>query len=222
MAAPTLDNSFEPIIVLATKNQGKTTEIRELLAEQPVRIMNLTDFGPTPEPIEDAPTFEDNAYHKAWFYARILGFPALADDSGLVIEALGGRPGVHSARYAGENASDEERCAKILSEMTGQSDRRAAFVCALVLAVPSGPGLTWVGRCQGEITAEPRGRNGFGYDPIFYYPPLKKTFAEMTREEKNRVSHRGAALAEFKSEFDKVLIWLRQRLAETRSPHPHH
>jgi len=222
MAAPTLDNSFEPIIVLATKNQGKTTEIRELLAEQPVRIMNLTDFGPTPEPIEDAPTFEDNAYHKAWFYARILGFPALADDSGLVIEALGGRPGVHSARYAGENASDEERCAKILSEMTGQSDRRAAFVCALVLAVPSGPGLTWVARCQGEIAAEPRGRNGFGYDPIFYYPPLKKTFAEMTREEKNRVSHRGAALAEFKSEFDKVLIWLRQRLAETRSPHPHH
>jgi len=222
MEKPRPVNLIEPILVLATKNQGKTREIRELLADQPVRIMNLTDFGPTPEPIEDAQTFEDNAYHKAWFYARILGFPALADDSGLVVETLGGRPGVHSARYAGENAADEDRCAKVLAEMAGQSDRRAAFVCALVLAVPSGPGLTWVGRCQGEISAEPRGRNGFGYDPIFYYPPLKKTFAEMTGDEKNRVSHRGLALAEFKSEFEKVLIWLGQRLAETRPPHPHH
>lgn len=211
----------EQIIILATKNQGKIKEIKELLAGQPARILDLSDFGPTPEPIEDADTFEDNAYHKAYFYARILGFPALADDSGLVVEALGGAPGVLSARYAGEGATDEDRSAKILKEMEGQTNRKAAFVCALVLAVPSGPGLTWVGRCEGEITTKPRGQNGFGYDPIFHYPALGKTFAELTRIEKNQVSHRGRALTEFKSELGKVMIWLNQRLAETKPPSLH-
>ena len=209
------------IIVLATRNQGKIKEIEELLAGEPVRVMSLNDFGPTPEPVEDAETFEDNAYLKANFYARILGFPALADDSGLAVEALGGRPGVHSARWAGENATDEERCQKLLGEIADRSNRRAEFVCALVLAVPSGPGLTWVGRCAGEIAREPAGQNGFGYDPVFYYPPLKKTFAQLSRTEKNKVSHRGLALAEFKSEFDKVTVWLRQRMAEARTPHQH-
>jgi len=211
----------EQLIILATKNQGKIKEIKELLAGQPARILDLSDFGPTPEPIEDADTFEDNAYHKAYFYARILGFPALADDSGLVVEALGGAPGVLSARYAGEGATDEDRRAKILKEMEGRADRKAAFVCALVLAVPSGPGLTWVGRCEGEITTRPRGQNGFGYDPIFHYPALGKTFAELTSIEKSRVSHRGLVLAEFKSEFSKVMIWLNQRLAETKPPSLH-
>ncbi|MDY6852030.1 MAG: XTP/dITP diphosphatase [Thermodesulfobacteriota bacterium] len=211
----------EQIIILATKNQGKIKEIKELLAGQPVQLLDLSDFGPTPEPIEDADTFEDNAYHKAYFYARILGFPALADDSGLVVEALSGAPGVLSARYAGEGATDEDRSAKILKEMEGQTSRKAAFVCALVLAVPLGPGLTWVGRCEGEITTKPRGQNGFGYDPIFHYPPLGKTFAELTSIEKSRVSHRGQALTEFKSEFSKVMIWLNQRLAETNPPTLH-
>lgn len=211
----------EQIIILATKNQGKIREIHELLAGQPIKILSLSDFGPMPEPIEDAELFEDNAYHKASFYARILGFPTLADDSGLVVDALGGAPGVRSARYGGENATDRDRYVKLLKEMDGHANRKAAFVCALVLAVPSGPALTWMGRCEGEIAAAPRGDQGFGYDPIFYYPPLDKTFAELNRDEKNRVSHRGAALSEFKAELDKVMIWLRMRLAEAAPPHPH-
>jgi XTP/dITP diphosphohydrolase len=204
-------------LVLATRNQGKTREIRRLLQDRPIALLSLEDFGPTPEPREDADTFEENAYGKAHFYARILGLPALADDSGLEVEALGGEPGVRSSRWAGEDATDKERCARLLDRMKGQSQRRAAFVCALVLAVPSGPALTWLGRCEGELAAEPRGTNGFGYDPIFFYPPLGRTFAELAAEEKNRVSHRGRAMAEFASELDKVLVWLRLRLGETRT-----
>jgi XTP/dITP diphosphohydrolase len=204
-------------LVLATRNPGKTREIRHLLQHHPIKLMNLEDFGPTPEPREDADTFEENAFRKAHFYARILGLPALADDSGLKVEALGGEPGVRSSRWAGEDATDEGRCALLLERMKGQGQRRAAFVCALVLAVPAGPALTWVGRCEGELTTEPRGANGFGYDPIFFYPPLGRTFAELSIEEKDRISHRGRALAEFKSELDKVLVWLRRRLGETEA-----
>ena len=211
----------EQIVVLATKNEGKIKEIKSILSGEPVRIMGLGDFGPTPEPVEDADTFEDNAYIKAAFYARILGFPALADDSGLAVDYLGGHPGVHSARWAGPEATDEDRVSKLLRELEGQTNRSAAFVCALVLAVPSGPGLTWVGRVEGEIITSPRGQNGFGYDPVFYYPALDKTFAELTREEKNRVSHRGRALGEFKNEFPKVLKWLEMRQEEVRPPHHH-
>lgn len=202
----------EQIIIIATRNQGKTSEIRALLAGQPVRIMDLSEFGPTPPHEETGETFEDNAYAKAHFYARILGFPALADDSGLVVEALNGRPGVYSARYAGPGATDADNTAKVLEEMAGHINRAAAFVCALVLAIPTGPALTWVGRCQGLLTEQPMGENGFGYDPIFYYPALGKTFAQISREEKNQVSHRGQALAEFTTEWPKVLIWLQQRL----------
>jgi XTP/dITP diphosphohydrolase len=211
----------EQMIVLATKNQGKIREMTDLLANRPVRVVSLLDFGPTPTPREEAETFEDNAYEKALFYARILGLPALADDSGLVVDALGGDPGVHSARYAGEGANDQDRSRKVLNELGDETNREAAFVCALVLAVPSGPALTWVGRCEGEITREPAGDNGFGYDPIFFYPPLQKTFAQLSTEQKNLVSHRGKALAEFNSEFDKVLKWLNLRLQEAQPPHPH-
>ena len=186
----------------------------DLLAGQPIQIMGLDDFDPTAVPAEDADTFEENAYLKASFYARILGLPALADDSGLMVEALGGAPGVHSARWAGESATDAEKCELLLKKMEGRKNRRASFVCALVLAVPTGQALTWVGRCDGELTTQPRGFNGFGYDPIFYYPPLKRTFAELTRAEKGEVSHRGLALAEFKSDFEKVLRWLDQFACE--------
>ena len=209
----------KPIIVLSTQNPGKIKEFKDLLADEPVQLMSLDEFGPMPEPVEDAETFEDNAYLKAVHYARVLGFPALADDSGLVVNALGGAPGVYSARWAGPEATDRDRCQMLLSKMEGQEDRSAAFVCALVLAVPSGPGLTWVGRCEGEITREPAGENGFGYDPVFYFEALGKTFAQISREEKNKISHRGRALAEFKSEFKKILIWLDHRVQETKSPH---
>ena len=201
-----------PVLVLATRNAGKTAEIKDLLKAFPVQICNLDDFGPIPEIEEDGETFEDNAYKKAHFAARVLGLPALADDSGLVVEALGGAPGVYSARYAGEDASDADRCAKLLREMTGRTERKAAFECVISIAVPEGPALTYDGRCEGQITHDLRGDNGFGYDPVFFHPPSDKTFAEMTMEEKSRVSHRGRALRELQSEFDKVLIWIRQHM----------
>lgn len=200
-------------LVIATRNKGKTSEIMDLLKEFPVNIKNLDDFGPIPSVEEDGDTFDKNAYKKASFTSRILGLPALADDSGLLIKALGGAPGVHSARYAGENASDEQRCSKVLSEMKGKTDRRAAFKCVISIAVPPGPALTYEGHCEGLITKKPAGSNGFGYDPIFFFSPLNKTFAELTREEKNRVSHRGNALRELRAEFDKVLIWIKQQMS---------
>jgi len=199
-------------LVIATSNKGKTAEIKDLLKGFPVDIKNLNDFGPIPPLKEEGNTFDENAYQKASFAARILGLPALADDSGLLVEALDGAPGIHSARYAGENATDEQRYLKLLDEMQGTSNRNAAFECAISIAVPTGPALTYEARCQGLITERPAGSNGFGYDPIFFYPPLNKTFAELTREEKSRVSHRGKAFAELKDEFDKVLTWIRQNM----------
>ena len=202
-------------LVLATTNEGKTEEIRALLAEFPVDIKNLTDFGPTPEIEEDGQTFEDNAVKKARFIAKILGFPALADDSGLMVEALGNKPGVRSARYAGEEASDADNNAKLLKELEKVENRTAAFACVIAIAVPWGPALIYEGRCEGIITNEQAGTKGFGYDPVFYYPPLQKTFAQLSTEEKNQVSHRGQALRQLRDEFDKVLVWLRQRLVES-------
>ena len=199
-------------LVLATRNPGKTLEIRDLLKENPIEIKNLDDFGPIPPVEEDGNTFEENAYKKASFVSRVLGLPALADDSGLVVDALDGAPGIYSARYAGDNATDEQRYTKLLKEMKGKTNRKAAFECVMSLAVPTGAALTYEARCEGLIAEKPAGENGFGYDPVFYYPPLKKAFAELTREEKNRVSHRGKALREVQDEFDKILIWIRQNM----------
>jgi len=196
-------------IVIATRNKGKTAEIREMLKGFPVNIKNLDDFGPIPEIEEDGDTFDANAYKKASVTARILGIPALADDSGLLVESLDGAPGVYSARYAGEKATDKQRCEKLLKEMKGKTNRKAAFECVISIAVPTGPALTYEARCEGVIAEKPYGSNGFGYDPVFFFPPLKKTFAELSRTEKSRVSHRGKALYELKEEFDKVLTWLR-------------
>ena len=202
-------------LVLATRNEGKTGEIRALLADFPVEIKNLTDFGPTPAIEEDGETFEDNAVKKARFIAKILGFPALADDSGLMVEALGNGPGVRSARYAGEEAKDADNNAKLLRELENVENRNAAFACVIAIAVPWGPALIYEGRCEGTITKELVGSKGFGYDPVFYYPPLQKTFGQLSTEEKNQVSHRGQALRQLRDEFDKVLVWLRQRLVES-------
>ena len=200
------------VLVIATRNAGKTNEIRALLEDFPLDIRNLDDFGPIPEVVEDGITFEENAYKKASFTARVLGFPALADDSGLVVPSLDGAPGVHSARYAGADATDEDRCQKLLEAMGAIDDRRAAFECVISIAVPGGPALTYEGRCEGEIARAPAGQNGFGYDPVFYYPPLGKTFAELSRDEKAAVSHRGKALQEVRDEFEKVRIWIRQQM----------
>jgi XTP/dITP diphosphohydrolase len=199
-------------LVIATGNPGKTAEIRDMLENFPVNIKSLADFGPIPPVEEDGDTFDDNAYKKASFVSKILGLPARADDSGLVVEALGGAPGVYSARYAGENATDEQRYTKLLSEMKGKTNRKAAFECVLSIAVPPGPALTYEASCEGLIAEQPAGEGGFGYDPVFYYPPLEKTFGQLTRQEKSRVSHRGKALQELREEFDKVLTWIEQNM----------
>ncbi|MBT8372266.1 MAG: XTP/dITP diphosphatase [Desulfobacterales bacterium] len=199
-------------LVIATSNRGKSAEIRDLLTGFPIKIKDLDDFGPIPPVVEDGNTFDENAYKKASFVAKVLGLPALADDSGLVVDALEGAPGIYSARYAGDKATDRQRYTKLLKEMKGITNRKAAFECVISIAVPIGPALTYEARCEGLIAEKPAGKNGFGYDPIFYFPPLKKTFAELTREEKSRISHRGKALHELREEFDKVLIWIRQNL----------
>ena len=202
------------ILVIATRNKGKTAEIRDLLDTFPVTIKNLDDFGPIPEVVEDGDTFDENAYKKASFTARVLGYPALADDSGLMVDALDGAPGVHSARYAGPEATDDQRCQKLLSELENESNRKAAFMCVISIAVPTGPALTYEGRCEGLITEAPAGTNGFGYDPVFFYPPLGKTFAQLTMAEKSQVSHRGKALCEIRDEFAKVMKWIDQHIPE--------
>jgi XTP/dITP diphosphohydrolase len=202
----------ELTLVIATRNKGKTLEIRDLLKDFPINILNLDDFGPIPEVEEDGEAFDDNAYKKSSFTARVLGFPALSDDSGLCVDALDGAPGVYSARYAGENASDEENCAKLLKSLEGEKNRKARFKCVISLAVPNGAALTYEAECEGVILEKPVGSNGFGYDPVFFYPEFNKTFAQISREEKSRVSHRGKALNELKQEFEKVIKWINQQM----------
>ncbi len=210
------------ILVIATTNKNKVKEFQEILKAFPVTLRSLSDFGPLPEAIEDGETFDDNAYKKALHTARILGLPAIADDSGLLVEALNGAPGVYSARYAGDNATDKENVDKLLQDMRGVKNRNASFQCVLSIAVPSGPALTYEGSCKGVLLDEPKGESGFGYDPIFFFEELGKTFAECTAEEKNKVSHRGKALAELKAEIPQVIKWLTQRLLEEKPPKPDH
>jgi XTP/dITP diphosphohydrolase len=201
-------------LVLATRNKGKIIEFKELLSDFDITVKSLEDFGNIPPVVEDGETFEDNAYKKAHSTAKVLGFPAIADDSGLMVEVLGGLPGVRSARYAGETATDEDNNRKLLEAMKGKKNRKATFQCIIAIAVPRGPALIYEGICEGEIAHELKGEMGFGYDPLFYYPSMGKTFASMSIQDKNRVSHRAKAMKELKSEFDKVLIWLKQRLEE--------
>jgi XTP/dITP diphosphohydrolase len=195
-------------LVLATRNQGKLREFRELLAPFDLVIKGLDAFPVIAETVEDGKTFETNAVKKAVFAAGKLGIAALADDSGLLVPALGGAPGVYSSRYAGEGASDAENIRKLLSEMQGVGERSASFVCVIAVARPDGDVRTYRGACGGVITFEASGEGGFGYDPVFYYPPLKATFAEISREDKNRVSHRGKAMLALKADFEKVIRWL--------------
>lgn len=183
-------------LLVATTNQGKFVEIAEALKDLPLRILSLRDFPGAPPVVEDGDTFLANARKKAHETARWSGQLTLADDSGIVVDALGGRPGVHSARYAGENATDEDNRRLLLEELSGVPDekRGAAFVCVLVLAHPDGREMVAEGRIEGRITGEARGSNGFGYDPLFLIPSLGKTTAELPMTEKNALSHRGLAL----------------------------
>lgn len=201
-------------IILATRNKGKISEFREILEIFEIDIKDLNDFPPIPPVEEDGNTFEENAVKKACYTSRMLGLPAIADDSGLSVEALGSLPGVFSARYSGEQATDLENNIKLLDALKGVEDRRAAFKCIIAIAVPKGLSLIYEGRCEGLITNELTGDKGFGYDPIFYYVPQNKTFAQMTLEEKNKVSHRGIAMSRLKNEFGNILKWLKTNLYE--------
>ena len=205
---------MKQIIVLATTNKGKTKEFRELLKDFPIEIKDLGDFGPIPEIIEDGETFDDNAYKKASFTAKVLGFPAMADDSGLCVEALDGAPGVYSARYAGEAATDAQNVAKLLDALKDEENRKAAFECVISIAVPTGAALTYENRCEGVLTREPAGENGFGYDPLFFFPELNKTFAQLSIAEKAEISHRGKALKEVFNEMDKIIEWLEMSMPQ--------
>lgn len=195
------------VVVLATENAGKIREIREALKGLQVSILTLVDFPDLKMAKEDGVTFEDNALIKARHVANFSGHTALADDSGLEVRGLNGAPGVRSARYAGEDATDEENIEKLIKETVGMDEdkRRARFVCALALVEPGvgkegrGPKeIIFSGTLEGLIITEVRGSNGFGYDPVFFIPKLKRTAAELTREEKLTVSHRGKALDKLK------------------------
>ncbi len=183
-------------IVLATGNTGKVKELNALVSHLPIELLSLDDLPDRPEVVEDGVTFEDNARKKARALAQATGLTALADDSGLCVDALGGRPGVRSARYGGPDATDEDRCRLLLDELLHVPDeqRTARFVCALALVDPDGHERLFRGVAEGRIIRELRGSSGFGYDPVFLHEESGLTFAELDPVAKSRVSHRGQAL----------------------------
>jgi len=187
-------------LVVATRNKGKILEINALLAGLVDQISSAADFEDFPETVEDGATFAENALKKAREALLFTGLPALADDSGLVVDALDGRPGVFSARFAGEGAGDEANNARLLEELKGvaEESRQAAFICALAFVTPDGVERTFTGMVGGYILLESRGCGGFGYDPLFLVDGFDRTMAELGLEEKNVISHRGQAFRQFR------------------------
>lgn len=183
-------------LVIASKNKGKVAEITALVGDLPVRILLLNDFPSIPDVKETGTTFAENAEIKARSMHAATGLTALADDSGLEVDALDGRPGIYSSRFAGENATDKDRCALLLKAMDDVPDehRTARFRTVACIVGPDGKVHFTEGTCEGVITRQPAGDNGFGYDPVFYLPRLGKTMAQLTSDEKNAISHRGKAL----------------------------
>ena len=187
-------------LLVATTNRGKLREYRELLADARVRLRSLADLDAQPsEPPEDADSFAENAIVKARAYAEATRLITVADDSGLEIAALGGAPGVRTKRYFGEGLSDAERNARLLERLRGAPDRTARFVCVIALAWPGGQVETFEGICPGRIADAPAGANGFGYDPVFVPEGYTRTIAELPTEVKNRISHRGRAVAKVRA-----------------------
>lgn len=181
-------------VVLATKNKGKAEEFTSLLMGVFQKIIPLRDLDSAPDIVEDGSTFRENVLKKARFISEFTQKLTLADDSGLEVEALGGCPGVFSSRYDGESARDKDNINKLLRELSGLSNRKGRFICTLALVTPGGKEIVVEGTCEGIIIDEPRGEGGFGYDPVFFVPEMNKTFAELSSEEKNRISHRARAV----------------------------
>ena len=192
-------------MVLASKNPHKLTEMSAILSQLGIEVILESDAGVDVDVEETGTTFEENAALKAAAVMKASGLPAIADDSGLCVNALGGGPGVYSARYGGEGLTDKDRYELVLKGLSGQLDRGAKFVSAICCAFPNGDVVTARGECPGLITYSPRGSGTFGYDPIFLVPEKKKTFAEMEGEEKNAISHRGEEKKKFKVELEKYL-----------------
>ncbi|MBM3166132.1 MAG: XTP/dITP diphosphatase [Chloroflexi bacterium] len=182
-------------LLLATTNEGKTRELCQLLNGVPFELVTPKQLGINIDIAEDRASYQENASIKAEAYAQASGLVSLADDSGLEVDALNGEPGIRSARYAGDKANDKDRIEYLLSRLEGvpPEKRRARFVCIIAIAVPGEKTIICQGNCHGSITTEPRGENGFGYDPVFYLAELGKTMAELSPEQKGQVSHRGQA-----------------------------
>ena len=192
-------------LVLASKNEKKLAEMNDILSHLGIEVCSEAEAGVDLEVEETGTTFEENSLLKARAVMEASGLPAIADDSGLCVDCLNGAPGVYSARYGGEGLSDEQRYRMLLENMRGQMPRTAKFVSVITCCFPNGDTLTARGECPGTIAYAPMGEGGFGYDPVFFVPELKKTFAQLTAEEKNAVSHRGKALEAFQVKLEEYL-----------------
>ena len=201
-------------ILLATSNAGKISELSDLLAPRGIEVVSPLDIGLTLSVDETGSTFAENAVLKAEAYSRAAGMVAVADDSGLAVDALDGRPGIYSARLGGPGADDTRRIELVLDELdrTDRSDRSARFIASVALAKPGTRAMTFEGRVEGSISPQPRGHNGFGYDPIFFYLPARATFAQLSAREKGLVSHRARATA-------RLLGFLRGTLVVAGAPY---
>ena len=192
-------------VVLASKNQHKLVEMRDILSAHGVEVVLESDVGVDVEVEETGATFEENSLLKAKAVMEATGMPAIADDSGLSVDALNGAPGVYSARYGGDGLDDVGRYRLLLENMRGQMDRKCRFVSVITLCMPNGAVISARGECEGTLAYAPQGENGFGYDPVFFVPEKKKTFAQLTPEEKNAISHRGRALRLFRERLASYL-----------------
>lgn len=191
--------------VLASHNQGKLAEMQRILGQLGVEVVLQSELGLALEPEETGTTFTENARIKAEAVMQASGLPAIADDSGLCVDALNGGPGVYSARYGGEGLDDKGRYTLLLQNLRGQTTRAAHFTCSIACAFPNGDTITAEGQAPGTIAFAPMGEGGFGYDPVFFVPDKAKTFAQLTQEEKAEISHRGKALREFTAKLETYL-----------------
>lgn len=194
-------------VVLATHNKHKIREIQEIFQGLPIQFISLKDFAHAPIIVEDGKSFQENAIKKAQGIAKWTGKICLADDSGIEVDYLRGAPGIYSARFSGENATDEDNNFKLVHALENVpfDQRKARYRCVMAIATPSGTIKTEEGTCEGVIVLTPKGKNGFGYDPLFYYPPLGVTFGELEPQLKNRLSHRYYALQKIKPVLLKII-----------------
>ena len=212
VSTPAVETRF----ILATRNTGKIREMNEILFPLGVETVSQKEAGVSVQVQETGETFAENAALKAKAVCEASGLPAIADDSGLCVDALNGGPGVYSARYGGPELDDAGRCRLVLNSVRGQTNRQAHFRCSIAAAFPNGDMVTAEGVCDGLLAFAPMGKNGFGYDPIFLYPSMGKTFAEMDDAEKNAVSHRGKALTAFAQALEDYLAAQRKAAEEAK------